>query len=167
MQYRENIINTKNGFSVLEVLLAIFIIGILGVSLMRSISALKAQNYTIQHFLVTNTSLFETQLFINRQLGSIKPESIAITQNNITWEQYKELFIETEQNEYMNFSLQTTKSILTLQNNNLYFNNAILLHNVKSMQFDRMQVNSHDILSYSICSFYMCISDSILIEKVR
>ncbi|GAB0173179.1 type II secretion system protein [Helicobacter trogontum] len=167
MQYRENIINTKNGFSVLEVLLAIFIIGILGVSLMRSISALKAQNYTIQHFLVTNTSLFETQLFINRQLSSIKPESIAIAQNNVSWEQYKELFIETEQNEYMNFSLQTTKSILTLQNNNLYFNNAILLHNVKSMQFNRMQVNSHDILSYSICSFYMCISDSILIEKVR
>lgn len=167
MQYRENIINTKNGFSVLKVLLAIFIIGILGVSLMRSISALKAQNYTIQHFLVTNTSLFETQLFINRQLSSIKPESIAIAQNNVSWEQYKELFIETEQNEYMNFSLQTTKSILTLQNNNLYFNNAILLHNVKSMQFNRMQVNSHDILSYSICSFYMCISDSILIEKVR
>ncbi|TLD98946.1 type II secretion system protein [Helicobacter trogontum] len=167
MQYRENIINTKNGFSVLEVLLAIFIIGILGVSLMRSISALKAQNYTIQHFLVTNTSLFETQLFINRQLSSIKPESIAIAQNNVSWEQYKELFIETEQNEYMNFSLQTTKSILTLQNNNLYFNNAILLHNVKSMQFNRMQVNSHDILSYSICSFYMCISDSVLIEKVR
>lgn len=167
MQYKENIINTKNGFSVLEVLLAIFIIGILGVSLMRSISALKAQNYTIQHFLVTNTSLFETQLFINRQLSSIKPESIAIAQNNVSWEQYKELFIETEQNEYMNFSLQTTKSILTLQNNNLYFNNAILLHNVKSMQFNRMQVNSHDILSYSICSFYMCISDSILIEKVR
>lgn len=167
MQYKENIINTKNGFSVLEVLLAIFIIGILGVSLMRSISALKAQNYTIQHFLVTNTSLFETQLFINRQLSSIKPESIAIAQNNVSWEQYKELFIETEQNEYMNSSLQTTKSILTLQNNNLYFNNAILLHNVKSMQFNRMQVNSHDILSYSICSFYMCISDSILIEKVR
>lgn len=167
MQYKENIINTKNGFSVLEVLLAIFIIGILGVSLMRSISALKAQNYTIQHFLVINTSLFETQLFINRQLSSIKPESIAIAQNNVSWEQYKELFIETEQNEYMNFSLQTTKSILTLQNNNLYFNNAILLHNVKSMQFNRMQVNSHDILSYSICSFYMCISDSILIEKVR
>lgn len=167
MQYRENIINTKNGFSVLEVLLAIFIIGILGVSLMRSISALKAQNYTIQHFLVINTSLFETQLFINRQLSSIKPESIAIAQNNVSWEQYKELFIETEQNEYMNFSLQTTKSILTLQNNNLYFNNAILLHNVKSMQFNRMQVNSHDILSYSICSFYMCISDSVLIEKVR
>ena len=167
MQYRENIINTKNGFSVLEVLLAIFIIGILGVSLMRSISALKAQNYTIQHFLVTNTSLFETQLFINRQLSSIKPESIAIAQNNVSWEQDKELFIETEQNEYMNFSLQTTKSILTLQNNNLYFNNAILLHNVKSMQFNRMQVNSHDILSYSICSFYMCISDSVLIEKVR
>lgn len=167
MQYKENIINTKNGFSVLEVLLAIFIIGILGVSLMRSISALKAQNYTIQHFLVINTSLFETQLFINRQLSSIKPESIAIAQNNVSWEQYKELFIETEQNEYMNFSLQTTKSILTLQNNNLYFNNAILLHNVKSMQFNRMQVNSHDILSYSICSFYMCISDSVLIEKVR
>lgn len=159
--------NTKYGFSILEVLLAIFALGILGVSLMKSISALKAQNYKIQHFLVTNASLFETQLFINRHLGSIKPESIIIAPNNISWEQYDKLFIDTDKSEYMDFSLNTTKANLTLQNDNLYFNNAILLHNVKSMQFVREEINSHDILSYRICSINMCIADSILIEKVR
>lgn len=159
--------NTKYGFSILEVLLAIFVLGILGVSLMKSISALKAQNYKIQHFLVTNASLFETQLFINRHLGSIKLESIIIAPNNISWEQYDKLFIDTDKSEYMDFSLNTTKANLTLQNDNLYFNNAILLHNVKSMQFVREEINSHDILSYRICSINMCIADSILIEKVR
>lgn len=134
---------------------------------MKSISALKAQNYKIQHFLVTNASLFETQLFINRHLSSIKPESIIIAPNNISWEQYEKLFIDTDKGEYMDFSLNTTKANLALQNDNLYFNNAILLHNVKSMQFIREKINSHDILSYRICSSSMCIADSILIEKVR
>lgn len=166
MQHIKYSINTKHGFSILEVLLAIFVVGILGVSLMQSISALKAQNYKIHHFLVTNTSLFETQLFINRQLSSIKPETIIIAPNNVSWEQYKELFIDTNKSDYMDFSLQTTKSNLVLQNNNLYFDNAILLHNVKSIHFDRVQINSHDILSYSICSVNMCIEDSIFIENV-
>ena len=159
--------NTKYGFSILEVLLAIFVLGILGVSLMKSISALKAQNYKIQHFLVTNASLFETQLFINRHLSSIKPESIIIAPNNISWEQYDKLFIDTDKGEYMDFSLNATKANLTLQNDNLYFNNAILLHNVKSMQFIREEINSHDILSYRICSTNICIADSIILEKVR
>ena len=153
--------NTKYGFSILEVLLAIFVIGILGVSLMKSISA------KIQHFLVTNASLFETQLFINRHLSSIKPESIIIAPNNISWEQYDKLFIDTDKGEYMDFSLNATKANLTLQNDNLYFNNAILLHHVKSMQFVREEINSHDILSYRICSINICIADSIILEKVR
>lgn len=159
--------NTKYGFSILEVLLAIFVIGILGVSLMKSISALKAQSYKIQHFLVTNASLFETQLFINRHLSSIKPESIIIAPNNISWEQYDKLFIDTDKGEYMDFSLNAIEANLTLQNDNLYFNNAILLHHVKSMQFVREEINSHDILSYRICSTNICIADSIILEKVR
>lgn len=159
--------NIKYGFSILEVLLAIFVIGILGISLMKSISALKAQNYKIQHFFVTNASLFETQLFINRYLSSVRPESIVIAPNSISWEQYERLFIDTDKGEYMDFSLDITKANLALQNDNLYFNNAILLHNVKSMQFNKEEINSHDILSYRICSINMCIADSILIEKVR
>ena len=67
----------------------------------------------------------------------------------------------------MDFSLNATKANLTLQNDNLYFNNAILLHNVKSMQFIREKINSHDILSYRIYSTSICIANSIILEKVR
>lgn len=74
---------------------------------------------------------------------------------------------DTDKSEYMDFSLNTTKANLTLQNDNLYFNNAILLHNVKSMQFVREKINSHDILSYRICSTNICIADSIILRKSK
>ena len=159
-------INTKDGFSILEVLFALLIIGILGVSAMRSISALKAQHYGIQKFLLTNANLFETQLFINRQLDSINPQSIIIKPTSIEWKQYKNLFIEVAKGDYMDFSLQTTNASLTLQNNTLYFNNSLLLHNVKSMNFWHTHTKTYNILSYRICS-NICIADSILLDEIE
>lgn len=158
--------NTKDGFSTLETLFALLVVGILGVSVLRSITALKTQHYAIQNFLLTHASLFETQLFINKQFESIKPQSIKITQTSVEWEQYKKLFIEVKKGEYMDFSLQTTHAMLTLQNNTLYFNNAILLHNVKNMQFWHTNTTFHNILSYKICS-NICITDSIILEEVE
>lgn len=158
--------NIKDGFSVLEVLFALLVIGILGVSAMRSINALKAQHYSIQKFLLTNANLFEAQLFINRQLDSINPQSIIITPTSIEWKQYKDLFIEVAKGDYMDFYLQTTNASLTLQNNTLYFNNALLLHNVKSMKFWRTHTKAYNILSYRICSS-VCITDSILLDEIE
>lgn len=159
-------VNTKDGFSMLEVLFALLVIGILGVSAIRSISALKAQHYSIQKFLLTHANLFETQLFINRQLDSIKPQSIIITPTSIEWKQYKNLFVEITNGDYMDFSLQTTNAMLALQNNALYFNNSLLLNNVKSMNFWRTHTKMHDMLSYKICS-NVCITDSILLDEIE
>lgn len=158
--------HTTSGFSLLEVLLALFVIGILGVSAIRSISALRAQNYRIQHFLLTHASLFETQLFINKQLSMIKPKSLTITSKSVAWQKYDRLFLGATQNDYMDFSLQTTQVTLTHKDNKLYFNDALLLHNVASMRFWHTQIKPYDILSYSICGT-ICITDSIMLEEVE
>lgn len=154
------------GFSMLEVLFALFVIGILGVSAMRGVSTLKTQDYAVQKFLLKTANIFITQLFINRQLDSIDPKSIVITPTSVTWKQYKDLFVEVSSGDYMDFSLNTTNATLTLQNNNLYFNNSLLLENVSSMKFLQTNTTNQSILSYEICSS-VCIKDFILLDEVE
>lgn len=156
----------SGGFSMLEVLVALLVISILGIGMIRSIVALKSQNYSIQRFLLTHSSLFETQLFLQRQLSHSKPESIIITPQSLHWEQYDKLFLANAQGDYMDFSLHTTPMNLTYRDRKLYFNGALLLHNVASMRFWRDTIGQYNILSYQICTT-ICITDSLLLEFIE
>ncbi len=161
------IITAQSAFSLMEVLLSILIIGLLGIASLKSISYLKLHNYSMQKFLLTKSSLFETQLFIHKYLNFAKIDSIKIYNNKLEWFGYDSLFLPaTQQKDYMDFSLHTNKFSLELKNRDLFFNNAILLHNVYIFETQIITSNNHKILQYKVCS-NACFADFVLLEDIE
>ncbi len=154
--------SSKSAFSLIEITFALFVIGLLGITTIKSITSLKSYNYSMQKFLLNYSSIFETQIFIHKYLSFAQSDSIKIIQNGIKWHGYTSLFLPTNKKDYMNFSLQTSDFNIQLINNNLYFNNAILLHNVK--KFEAQITNN--ILHYKIC-VKTCINDFILLDNIE
>lgn len=152
----------KAAFSLVEILFALLIISIIGVGMLYSILALKRHDIAAQKALLHNSSLYETSIFINKYLAFAKLDSIKVTPNSLSWQGYDKLFLNTQNTEFMDYSLDTTKYEITLKNNNLYINGALLLQNVRSFTPNL----KNDILTYTLCS-HICISDYILLDNIE
>lgn len=162
-------INYSSTLSLLEILIAFVIMGILGISAMKSITSLRQQDTSLQKFLVKHTSLFETQLFINKYLALSKPDTIQIFHNKIQWEGYNNLFHNAQKNQnYMDFSLQTDTFSLELHNGNLYLNQSLLLENVRlfdtQIQMFQTSNTTTSILEYNLCAD-TCVQDFVILEE--
>lgn len=155
----------SGAFSLVEILFCIVVIGILGASALYSVNSIKKQDVSIQKFLLQDSSIYETQMFINKILNIANADSIQIAKDSISWEGYDKLFLSAvNNNEYMDFSLKMTQYSLVLKNGNMYFNNEILLHNVKSFSVKITNINTDKILEYTLCAKF-CISDFIFLEE--
>ncbi|RDU66238.1 type II secretion system protein [Helicobacter didelphidarum] len=163
--WKNTIQNHLHAFSLIEVLFVLVTMGILGVTTLKSLTALKKQNHNTQKFLTQHGSLFETSLFINKNLSISKPDSIKITPNSLEWKGYTKLFLQGQNNaDYMNFSLQTEVFSLERHNNNLFFNNTLLLKNVREFEVKIIKRNADSILEYKLCT-NICVQDFIFIEE--
>ncbi|MWV62975.1 type II secretion system protein [Helicobacter saguini] len=157
----------SKSFSLLEILFCLIILGIFGVGALYSITNLKRQDVSIQKFLLKNSSLYETELFINKMLSYAKADSIKIGNNTLSWQGYDKLFLSAKNNDkFMDFSLQTSSFNISLQHNNLYFNNTLLLHNVKVFDINIKDFNTDRILEYTLCT-HICIQDFIFLENIE
>lgn len=159
----------SKALSLPEVLLALLVIGMLGISALKSVVALKSQNKSMQNFLLYQSGIFETQIFLNKYFALIQPNSLSITHNAISWQGYDDLFLPnkdsvSQDSDIMDFSLQTTPHLLKLQDNILYFDNALLLENVSVLDAQILNTNTHKILTYKLCAKH-CINDFVILEE--
>lgn len=157
----------SKSFSLVEVLFCLVILGILGAGALVSITSLKRQDASLQHFLLESSGVFETQLFINKMLSFAKVDSIKINGNTLVWQGFPNLFMPAKNGEnFMDFSLQSTNYEIKHTNNNLYFNNALLLHNVKLFSLKISNINTDRILEYNICT-HICLQDFIFLDSIE
>lgn len=157
----------SKAFSLVEILFCLIVLGILGVGALISITSLKKQDVALQHFLLEGSSVFETQLFINKMLSFAKADSIKTNGNNLAWQGYERLFSAAKNGEnFMDFSLQLTNYEIKYVANNLYFNNTLLLHNVKLFSIKVSNINTDRILEYNICT-HICLQDFVFLESIE
>ena len=146
--------------SLLEILIAILIGGILTIVGMKTLTHIKKQSVSLNNFVLIESSIYETQIFINKYLEIAKKDSIIITNNKMEWESYSNLFKEGDNNGAMDFSFALNHCILELNGNNIYFNNQLLLAGVKTLSFSI----SGDILEYRICARHTCVDDFVILS---
>ncbi|RDU72702.1 type II secretion system protein [Helicobacter aurati] len=163
---------TTSTFSIIEVLFVIFIVGLISIPLLKTLQSLQAQNHRIQAFLVKKSSLFETQLFINKHINLAKIDSIVVTNNTLKYEAFNNLFIPTQSAHFMDISLQTIPQTLQLTNGNLYFNNALLLKDVQTFIVNIQQnqtAKNESILYYKLClkKANECIEESLFLDNIE
>lgn len=163
-----------DAFSLIELLFTVFIVGIISITLLKSLLSLKKQDYAIQGFLTKHVSLFETQLFINKHLSIAKKDSILAMRNSLYWESFASLYNPTKHDDTMDFSLQTLQNTISLRNGNLYFNNELLLDNVSNFEAQithNIATNTDDSrLTYTICmqlARIQCIDEILFLDNLE
>lgn len=156
----------SKAFSLVEVLLCLVVLGLLGASTLSSVVSLKRQDVAIQRLLLETSSVYETQLFINKMLSFADIDSIKISADSLSWSGYDRLFLDSKGSNFMDFSLDKSPFVISLQNNNLYFNGSLLLDNVKLFNVKISNIATDKILEYTLCA-NICISDFIFLDPIE
>lgn len=153
-------------FSLIEVLFALLIISVIMSSTLNTYVSFKKQNLSSLSYIHKHSSIIETQLFLNNYFFNLVPKSLKISQNIISWEGYEKLFLSKKSGmEHMDYSKIKSKYVLKLDNNNLTFNNNLLLKDVSSITFNLTTKNTLEILEYEICQ-QICINDFIILQDL-
>lgn len=163
----------KEAFSIIEMLFVILIIGLISTALLRNMQSLQSQNKALHKFLLKQSSLFETQLFINKHLYLAKIDSIIISSNTLQYDAYNALFLPAKNANFMDISMKTTPQTIKLINSELYFNDELLLKGVETFLASTNK-NAQDeiILSYRLCikdtsKNNRCIDEHLLLDNIE